>query len=151
MSKVNFLCLPFSPCERVDAAAGDDGRRGASESKGKPDCGSRQTAEWKKWKEVCTEENQPSQNPVSDSWAGGDSDKNWFMCETDLDLADLQQNHSSSGTTVKPCTLSHTSTLADLINGTCRTNKPNISEYSLVLDLNTNTQKVTLMFSCNCY
>lgn len=102
VSKVNFLCLP---CKRVEAAAGQDGGRGVSETKGKPGCSSWQTAEWQKWTEVCTKENELSQNPVSDPRLGGDSDKNWFMCETDLDMAELQQNLSSSGITVKLCPL----------------------------------------------
>lgn len=42
-----------------------------------------------------------SRNPASDSRVWGDSDKNWFMCETDPDMAELQQNLSSSGNTVK--------------------------------------------------
>lgn len=101
VSKVNFLCLPYPSCQRGDTAAGENGGRGGSETKGKPECSSWQTAEWQKWKEVCTRENQVSLNPVSDSRVWGDSDKNWFMCETDLDMAELQQNLSSSGITVK--------------------------------------------------
>lgn len=101
MSKVNFLCLPYPSCQRGDTAAGENGGRGGSETKGKPECSSWQTAEWQKGKEVCTQENQVSLNPVSDSRVWGDSDKNWFMCETDLDMAELQQNLSSSGITVK--------------------------------------------------
>lgn len=101
MSKVNFLCLPYPSCQRGDTAAGENGGRRGSETKGKPECSSWQTAEWQKGKEVCTQENQVSLNPVSDSRVWRDSDKNWFMCETDLDMAELQQNLSSSGITVK--------------------------------------------------
>lgn len=101
VSKVNFLCLPYPSCQRGDAVAGENGGRGGSETKGKHECSSWQTAEWQKRKEVCTQENQVSLNPVSDSRVWGDSDKNWFTCETDLDMAELQQNLSSSGSTVK--------------------------------------------------
>lgn len=96
VSKVNFLCLPYPSCQRGDTAAGENGGRGGSETKGKPECSSWQTAEWQKGKELCTQENQVSLNPLSDSRVWGDSDKNWFMCETDLDMAELQQNLSSS-------------------------------------------------------
>lgn len=102
MSKVNFLCLPYPPCEADEADEGGDrgGKRGGSGGTRRPGCSSGQAAHWQKWKEVCKQENQMSLNPASDS------DQNWFMCETDLDMAELQQNLSSSGVPVKPCRLS---------------------------------------------
>ncbi len=62
-------------------------------------CDPSQTAELKKWEQTCTQKNQSKMtDPASDSLIGGEDPENsWFMCETDVDIAELHRNLSSTG------------------------------------------------------
>ncbi|XP_031732138.1 uncharacterized protein LOC116399263 [Anarrhichthys ocellatus] len=99
VSKVNFLCLPYRPCER-----GNRLEKGGNETSGDAEiwredlCDPPWTPGSSKWEQVCTRENQSNAtDPESDSGrAGEDPEKNWFMCEADMDMAELHRNMSSS-------------------------------------------------------
>lgn len=84
--KVNFLCRPYRPCERGGRAkVGEDGEIGGAAFDPSQAC------------------NQGSYGNAtepagSDSGrGGGDPEQSWFMCETDMDMAELHSNSSSSG------------------------------------------------------
>ncbi|XP_037621306.1 uncharacterized protein LOC119485647 [Sebastes umbrosus] len=99
VSKVNFLCLPYRPCERANQVKkGTNGKMGDAEIRRKDMCDPTQTPESEQWEQDCTQENQNNTtDPESDSRRGGeDPEKSWFMCETDMDIAELQSNMSSS-------------------------------------------------------
>lgn len=99
VSKVNFLCLPYRPCGR-----GNRQRKGANGKSGNAEIGRRdlcdplRTPGSNKWEQDCTRGNQSNAtDPESLSGgAGEDPEKNWFMCEADMDMAELQRNMSSS-------------------------------------------------------
>ncbi|XP_044047095.1 uncharacterized protein LOC122873874 [Siniperca chuatsi] len=98
-SKVSFLCLPYRPCQRGNQVKrGGDGKTGDVEIRRKVMCDPSQTPESEKWEQACTQENQSNTtDPVSDSKRGvEDPEKSWFMCETDMDMAELHSNISSS-------------------------------------------------------
>ncbi|XP_071359221.1 uncharacterized protein [Trachinotus anak] len=104
VSKVNFHCLPYRPCERDNQVEKKEDRKiGDAEIKKKDICYPSQTAEREKWQQACTQGNQSNMtDPASDSEGDGDdSEKSWFMCQTDMDMAELHNNISSSATTVK--------------------------------------------------
>lgn len=92
-STVNFLCLPFQPCERGNQVKISD-----TEIRRKDMCDPWQTPEHEKWEKACTQENQSSMiDPASDTRRGGeDPEKSWFICETDVNIAKLHRNRSSS-------------------------------------------------------
>ncbi|XP_038569421.1 uncharacterized protein LOC119899082 isoform X2 [Micropterus salmoides] len=96
-SKVSFLCLPYRPCERRNQVRGN-GKTGDTEIRGKDMCDPSQVPEREKWEEACAQENQSNMtDPASDSWRDReDPEKSWFMCETDMDMAELHSNSSSS-------------------------------------------------------
>lgn len=58
--------------------------------------------------QACTQENQSNTtDPASDSRRDSeDPEKSWFMCKTDMDMAELHSNISSSGICLR---LSHAS------------------------------------------
>ena len=62
-------------------------------------CDPSQNAEREKWEQACAQENQSSMtDPGSDYGRGSDdSEKSWFICQTDMDI-ELHSNISSSGT-----------------------------------------------------
>ncbi|XP_056265788.1 uncharacterized protein LOC130190411 isoform X3 [Pseudoliparis swirei] len=99
LSKVNFLCLPYRPCGR-----GNRQRKGANGKSGNAEIGRRdlcdplRTPGSNKWEQDCTRGNQSNAtDPESLSGgAGEDPEKNWFMCEADMDMAELQRIMSSS-------------------------------------------------------
>lgn len=104
VSKVNFLCLPYRRCERGNQVEkGESGRIGDAEIKRKDMCDASQTAEREKWERACTHGNHINMTgPASDSRRGSeDSEKSLFMCQTDMDMAELHNNSSSSATALK--------------------------------------------------
>lgn len=64
-------------------------------------CDPSQTVEREKWKQACTQGNQSNMaDPAADSEReDDDSEKSWFMCQTDTDVAEL--HISSSATPVQ--------------------------------------------------
>ncbi|XP_040001352.1 uncharacterized protein LOC120799908 isoform X2 [Xiphias gladius] len=104
VSKVNFLCRRYRPCERGNQVKkGENGKIGDAEIQRKDMCDPSQTAEREKWEQECTQGNQINMaDPASDSRRGSnDSEKNWFMCQTDMDMAGLKSNILSSATALK--------------------------------------------------
>ena len=102
VSKVTFLCLPYQHCERGNQEKkGENGKvEDAENNKSGGMCDPSQSAEVDKWEQACTQE-KPSNmaDPGPDSGRGsGDSENSWFLCRTDLDMAELHSNTSSSGT-----------------------------------------------------
>ncbi|TNN69405.1 hypothetical protein EYF80_020406 [Liparis tanakae] len=99
VSKVNFLCLPYRPCGR-----GNRQRKGANGKSGNAVIGRRdlcdplRTPGSNKWEKDCTRGNQSNATDAESlsGGAGKDPEKNWFMCEADMDMAELQRNMSSS-------------------------------------------------------
>ncbi|KAM9362780.1 uncharacterized protein ABDE67_010025 [Symphorus nematophorus] len=92
-SKVNFLCLPYRPCERGNQVkkTGENQKIGNGEIRRRDMCDPSQTLEHEKWEQACTQEDQSNMtDPVSDP------EESWFMCETDMDMAELQRNISDS-------------------------------------------------------
>lgn len=83
-SKVSFLCLPYQPCDHENL------------------CDPSQTTDNKKWEQACTQGNQStSTDSASDSRRGGDSPKRtWFLCETNMHMAEFYSRVSSSGLTL---------------------------------------------------
>ncbi|XP_059194093.1 uncharacterized protein LOC131975426 [Centropristis striata] len=99
VSKVNFLCLPYRPCERGNQVKkGQNGKVGEAEIRKKDICKPSQTPEGDRWEQDCTQDHQSNMtDPELDSRRGGDGpEKSWFICETDLDMAELHSNISSS-------------------------------------------------------
>ncbi|XP_022614271.1 uncharacterized protein LOC111231455 isoform X2 [Seriola dumerili] len=99
VSKVNFFCLPYRPCERGNQVRkGANGKIGDAEIKRTDMCDPSQAEERGKWEQACTQGNQSNMtDPVSDSESGhDDSEKSWFMCQTDMDMAELHNINSSS-------------------------------------------------------
>lgn len=87
--KVNFLCLPYRPCElenQVNTRKGN-GNTGSAEIREKDMCNPAQNPEREKWEQSCTQGNQSNTT---------DPEKSWFMCETDTDMAELHNSTSSS-------------------------------------------------------
>lgn len=76
-----------------------NGKIGGAEIRRKDMCDPSQTPEGEKWEQACTQENQSNTtDPGSDSRRGSeDPEKSWFACETDMDMAELHSNMSSSG------------------------------------------------------
>ncbi|XP_022614270.1 uncharacterized protein LOC111231455 isoform X1 [Seriola dumerili] len=104
VSKVNFFCLPYRPCERGNQVRkGANGKIGDAEIKRTDMCDPSQAEERGKWEQACTQGNQSNMtDPVSDSESGhDDSEKSWFMCQTDMDMAELHNINSSSATPEK--------------------------------------------------
>ncbi|KAL6110048.1 uncharacterized protein ACO6RY_19210 [Pungitius sinensis] len=96
--KVNFLCVPYRPCDGGNRLEkGEEWKSGDAEARRK-DCGPTPTASSNKLEQDCTQEDESNAtDPESDSGrGGGDPEKNWFMCETDVDMAELHRNMSSS-------------------------------------------------------
>ncbi|XP_073323427.1 uncharacterized protein [Pagrus major] len=99
VSKVNFLCLPYRPCERGNPVkTGGNGMIEDAEIKRKKMCDPSQTPEREKWEQGCTQKSQSNKtDPVSDFRGGSeDPEKSWFICETDTNMAELHRNISSS-------------------------------------------------------
>ncbi|XP_040891497.1 uncharacterized protein LOC121180286 isoform X4 [Toxotes jaculatrix] len=99
-SKVNFLCLPYRPCKRGNQGKkGENGKIGDSDIERTDMCDPYQTGEWEKWEQACTEGNHSHMtDPASDSRrSSNDSEKSWFMCQTDTDMAKFHHNISFSG------------------------------------------------------
>ncbi|XP_008276642.1 uncharacterized protein LOC103354855 [Stegastes partitus] len=95
VSKVNFLCLPYEPCERGDQVKeGEHGKTGNAEIRKRDVCDPSQT----QGEQACTGENQSNEtDSASDSRRGRDNPNvSWFMCKTDTDMAELYRNASSS-------------------------------------------------------
>ncbi|XP_035030872.2 uncharacterized protein LOC118120213 [Hippoglossus stenolepis] len=105
VSKVTFLCLPYRRCERGNQLKrGENGKmEDAEKNKSGGMCDPSQSAEVERWEQACTQE-KPSNmtDPGPDSGRGsGDSENSWFMCRTDLDMAELRSNISSSAVQLK--------------------------------------------------
>ncbi|XP_071779365.2 uncharacterized protein LOC139930151 isoform X2 [Centroberyx gerrardi] len=82
--RVNFLCAPYQPSERGSRARkGETRRTGEAEVRRKGVCDTCLTPGSDKW----DRSNVPDPRP----------DMSWFMCETDVDMADLHGNDSLSG------------------------------------------------------
>ncbi|TDH16173.1 hypothetical protein EPR50_G00016950 [Perca flavescens] len=99
VSKVNFLCLSYRPCEQDNPIKeGENGKIGDAEIRRKNMCDPSQTPESEKWEQDCMEEHQSNTtDPELNSSRGGeDPEKSWFMCKTDVNIAELQSNTSSS-------------------------------------------------------
>ncbi|KAG7241302.1 hypothetical protein INR49_025820 [Caranx melampygus] len=89
--KVNFYCLPYQPCERGNGKIGDAGTRR------KDMCDPSQMAEQEKWKQACTQGKQSNMaHPAAESEReDDDSERSWFLCKTDMDVAELHNISSS--------------------------------------------------------
>ncbi|XP_040043264.2 uncharacterized protein LOC120825619 isoform X2 [Gasterosteus aculeatus] len=88
--KVNFLCVPYRPCERGARRLenGAKWKSGDAEVRRK-DC---EPASSNTWERDCTQE-----DPEPDPGRGGeDPERNWFLCEADTDMAELRRNTSPS-------------------------------------------------------
>lgn len=72
---------------------------GDSDITKKTNCDPSQTAQREKWEQACTQENQSNTTDPDSKRGGKDSEKSWFMCETDTDMAELHRNLSSPGIT----------------------------------------------------
>ncbi|XP_054460382.1 uncharacterized protein LOC129095830 [Anoplopoma fimbria] len=99
VSKVNFLCMPYRPCEQGNfVEKGGNGKIGDDDFRRKDWCDPLRTPSSNKWEPDCTTESQSNTtDPESALGRGGeDPEKNWFMCETDMDMAELLSNMSSS-------------------------------------------------------
>lgn len=94
-SKVNFLCLPYEPCEQGDQVKeeGEHGKTGNAEIKRKDVCDPSKT----QWDQACTQEDQSNAtDSASDFRRGRDDPKtSWFLCKTDTDMTVLYGNNSS--------------------------------------------------------
>ncbi|XP_022061764.1 uncharacterized protein si:dkey-192k22.2 isoform X2 [Acanthochromis polyacanthus] len=94
-SKVNFLCLPYEPCEQGDQVKeeGEHGKTGNAEIKRKDVCDPSKT----QWDQVCTQEDQSNAtDSASDFRRGRDDPKtSWFLCDTDTDMTVLYGSNSS--------------------------------------------------------
>nr|XP_020497532.1 uncharacterized protein LOC109989961 [Labrus bergylta] len=95
-SKVNFLCLPYRPCEPGnEVKRGEDGKIRKNDIVRDGKCDPSQIPAQEKWEQACEHE---SQRNTTDSRRDDENlEKSWFMCETDLDMSELQRNISSSG------------------------------------------------------
>ncbi|XP_035516404.1 uncharacterized protein LOC118327224 [Morone saxatilis] len=91
-SNVNFLCLPYRPCERGNQVkTGGNGQTGDAETRRKDMCDPLQTPEVDQWEKTCTQQGRSNMtDPASDP------ERKWFICETDLDMEELHRNISSS-------------------------------------------------------
>ncbi|XP_042341008.1 uncharacterized protein si:dkey-192k22.2 [Plectropomus leopardus] len=101
--KVNFLCLPYRPCERGNQMKkGGNGKLGDAEIRRKDMCVPLQTSKGDKWEQDCTQEHQRNTTDHESDSRRADEDpaKSWFMCETDMDMAELHSNISSSAAEV---------------------------------------------------
>ncbi|XP_029290346.1 uncharacterized protein LOC115010069 isoform X2 [Cottoperca gobio] len=99
VSKVNFICLPYRPCERGNQVKkGENGKIGDADIRRKDMCDPSQTPGSEKFEKDCTQEHQSNTtDPESDlRRAAEDPEKSWFVCETDMDMAELYSNSSSS-------------------------------------------------------
>ncbi|XP_078020540.1 uncharacterized protein LOC117255593 isoform X2 [Epinephelus lanceolatus] len=96
--KVKFLCFPYRPCERGNQVKKGGNDLEDAESRRKDICVPSQTPGSEKWEQACTEELQNNTtDPESDYKRGeADPEKSWFMCETDMDMTEIQSNISSS-------------------------------------------------------
>ncbi|XP_029363702.1 uncharacterized protein LOC115047113 isoform X2 [Echeneis naucrates] len=96
VSKVNFSCQPYRPCNRGDEVEHEKARH--SETERKDLCDPEHTAEWGKWEQSCTSGNESY--TILDSKEGSNySERSWFMCQADLDMEELN-NISASATPV---------------------------------------------------
>ncbi|XP_041838631.1 uncharacterized protein LOC121638150 [Melanotaenia boesemani] len=99
VSKVNFLCSPYQPCEQGNQVKMEgDGRPGITDNKGKDICAPSLTLHDEKWKRICTQEDKNSlTDSAPETWSVGDDPKmNWFMCDADNDMEELLSRISSS-------------------------------------------------------
>lgn len=78
---------------------GDKDKIADAEVRRKDMCDPSQTPGGEKWEQACTQESQTNTtDPASDFRRGSeDPQMSWFMCETDMDMAELDRNMSSSG------------------------------------------------------
>ncbi|XP_072239946.1 uncharacterized protein [Leuresthes tenuis] len=103
VSKVNFLCLPYQPCEQGNQVKkGGDGRPENRQDKRGDICNPSPAPDHEEWEQLCLQENQ---RYVTDSapetrTGGDDLKRSWFMCETDNDMEEIQSNISSSALTL---------------------------------------------------
>nr|XP_046269441.1 uncharacterized protein LOC124072239 [Scatophagus argus] len=97
-SKVNFRCLSYRPCERMNQVKTEEnGKIEDAEIRSQDTCNPSQTPEHEKWEQACRQKNQSNMtDSVSNSTRGGeDPEKSWFMCETDMNMTELHSNLSS--------------------------------------------------------
>ncbi|KAM4584511.1 uncharacterized protein PAE49_004034 isoform 1-T2 [Odontesthes bonariensis] len=103
VSKVNFLCLPYQPCEQGNQVKkGGDGRPENSQDIQGDICNPSPALDHKEWEQLCLQENQryiPDSAPETRK-GGDDLKRSWFMCETDNDMEEMQSNISSSALTL---------------------------------------------------
>ncbi|KAM8880429.1 uncharacterized protein AB9W97_015259 isoform 2-T2 [Spinachia spinachia] len=96
--KVTFLCVPYRPCGRGNRLEKEEEWKSGDAEVRRKDCDPTPTATSNKLEQDCTQEDQHNATDAeSDSGrGGGDPEKNWFICEADMDMAELHRNMSSS-------------------------------------------------------
>lgn len=62
-------------------------------------CDPSQTPEHEKWEHACSHDSRSNGtgSTLSSRRGGEDAEHRWFMCQTDMDMAGLRSNISSSG------------------------------------------------------
>lgn len=80
---------------------GEYGNDDDAEINRKDMCDPSQTPEHEKWEQGCTRDNQSNRTDsvLNSRRAGEDPEDSWYMCQTDMDMAVLHNNISSSGIT----------------------------------------------------
>ncbi|XP_039880258.1 uncharacterized protein LOC120728999 isoform X1 [Simochromis diagramma] len=99
VTKVNFFCLPYRPCEQGNQVKeGENAKAGNDDAKRGHMCDPSQTPDQEKWEQACTREDQSNTtDSASDVRRGRDDPKaRWFMCETDMEMAEVHRNISTS-------------------------------------------------------
>lgn len=91
-SKVSFFCLPYRPCERgIQVKRGVNGKTVKTRIRREERC----DPSPEKWEQSCKKGRQS--NTADSGRDGEDLEKSRFMCETDMNMLELQSNISSSG------------------------------------------------------
>ncbi|XP_047433317.1 uncharacterized protein LOC125003426 [Mugil cephalus] len=89
VSKVNLICLPYRPCRQGNQVKRErDGRTGNAAVKGQDMCDPTQAPYREMWEQACAQDNQTSD--------GLGKNVSLFVCETDMDMAQMYSNISSS-------------------------------------------------------
>lgn len=100
VTKVNFFCRPYRPCEQVNRVKeGENAKAGNVDAKRGHMCDPSQTPDQEKWEQACTREDQSNATDSSSDVRRGINDPKarWFMCETDMEMAEVHRNISTSG------------------------------------------------------
>ncbi|XP_030587587.1 uncharacterized protein LOC115781839 isoform X2 [Archocentrus centrarchus] len=99
VKKVSFFCRPYRPCERVhQVKKGENVRAGNAEAKRAHVCDPSQTPDQEKWERACTQEDESNTTDSASDFRGDRDDPKlrWFVCETDMEMAELHRNISTS-------------------------------------------------------